>query len=166
MQADEDESCKVVLAGKHVKMWKSGSELTSIVASHNSPHRRRRDDQRIGNPTPAGRRRTSSNADDIVPPRLHDVMKQHLQRWKARTPKQINRTCPPLLALSKPQARPLSIHDLSQRSQYTRHRARHPNSHGDRDLDFNVAEHSAFEPVCDVVMGPEDGVEKVLQVED
>ena len=89
-------------------------------------------------------------------------MEQHLQRRKARTPQQIDQISPPLLALSKPQAHPLSIHDLRQRSQHARHRARHANGYRNRDLDFDVAEHSAFEPVRDVVVGPQDGVEEVL----
>lgn len=156
----------MMLADKHVKTRKSGNELTSIVAAHNRPHHLRRDDEQIRDPAPAVRRRATGNADDVVTPRLHDVVEEHLQRREASAPQQVDRISSPPLALGESQAHSLSIHDLSQRSQHARHRARHSNGHGDRDLDFDVAEHVPIEPVLNVVVGPKDGVEEVLQVED
>lgn len=143
---------------------KSGLELTSIVAPNNRPHHRWCSDEQVRDPAPAARRRATSNAHDIVPPRLHDVVEEHLQRWKPRAPQQINRTSSPPLALAESQAHSLSIQDLRQGAQYARHRAWHADEHSDRDFDFDVAEPSAFEPLFDVVIGPEDRVEEALQV--
>lgn len=78
MQANEDESCKVMLADKHVKSDKSGHELTSVVATNNRPDHLRRDDEQIRDPAPAVGRRATGNAHDVVTPRLHDVVEEHL----------------------------------------------------------------------------------------
>ena len=145
---------------------KSGRQLTSIVAPHNRPHHWRRSDEQVRDPAPAARRRATSNAHDIVPPRLHDVVEEHLQRWEPRAPQQINRISSTPLALAESQAHSLSIQDLRQRAQYARHRAWHTDEHSDRDFNFDVAEPSAFGPLWDVVIGPEDRVEEALQVED
>ena len=155
-----------MLASKEWGMRNSGNQLTSIVAAHNRPHHLRRSDEQVRDPAPAVRRHATSNAHDIVPPRLHNIMEQHLQRREARTPQQVDRISSPPLALRKSQAHPLSIHDFRQRAQHARHRARHSNEHGDLDFDFDVAEDFAFEPLWDVVVRPKNGVEEVMQVED
>lgn len=145
---------------------KSGRQLTSIVAPHNRPHHRRRCNEQVRDPASAARRRAASNAHDVVPPRLHDIVEEHLQRREPRAPQQINRISSPPLALAESEAHLLSIQDLRQRAQHARHRARHPDEHGDCDFDFDVAESLAFEPFWNVVVRPEDRVEEALQVQD
>jgi hypothetical protein len=93
-------------------------------------------------------------------------MEKHLQHRTPDTPRQIDRVPPPLGPLAQPQARLLRIHDPRQSPQNARHGAGHPDGGGDHELDFDVAEDCSAEPGGEVVVGPEEGVEGGLEVEE
>jgi hypothetical protein len=134
-------------------------KLTRIDPSHNRPPHRRRKHQQVRHPTITHSRRTPRNPQNIIPLILHHIMEKHLQNRTPETPDQTNHNSLPLLPLTQPQARLLSIHNPRQSAQNTRHAARDPDGSGDLQLDLDVAEAGAAEPLRQVVVGPEEGVE-------